>query len=381
MTPKERFLTAMQNGKPDRVPCSPDISNYIPCRKTGRPFWEIYFEQRVPLWQAYIEAADAFGIEMWIASSTEIPLIYDERKVEIKRHTEVNANRGVAVQTVIYNSPAGNLSEELVCFTNEPPTPKSRIIKDIEKDWPLFSKLITPPIALDIQLCDRIKAACHQKNQAYGLTMGYPGFHMWERSITGGIQQLTYLYYDNPKILDQWFELDLEAGTKALELYLSHTPDYLLFGGSGTLTLSSPELVKRYALPALTLWSKMAKEAGVATMLHSCGKSRALVDMLVDTTDIDCINPLEMPPMGDVNLSEVKRSRGRDIALMGNLHTTDTMLYGSPEDVYQASIHAIEAAGANGGFILSTGDQCPLDTPDENIKAMVRAAEDAGRYE
>lgn len=43
MTPKQRFLTAMQAcGVPDRVPCTPDISNYIPCQRTGRPFWEIY---------------------------------------------------------------------------------------------------------------------------------------------------------------------------------------------------------------------------------------------------------------------------------------------------------------------------------------------------
>lgn len=36
-------------GIPDRVPCTPDISNYIPCKRTGLPFWEIYFEDHVPL--------------------------------------------------------------------------------------------------------------------------------------------------------------------------------------------------------------------------------------------------------------------------------------------------------------------------------------------
>lgn len=65
---------------------------------------------------------------------------------------------------------------------------------------------------------------------------------------------------------------------------------------------------------------------------------------------------------------------------MGNLHTTETMLFGTPEEVLSASRKAIQDAGANGGFILSTGDQCGRETPDENIFAMVEAVEKYGRY-
>ena len=71
---------------------------------------------------------------------------------------------------------------------------------------------------------------------------------------------------------------------------------------------------------------------------------------------------------------------GRDIALMGNLHTTDVMLRGSPADVTEACRRAIQDAGEGGGFILSTGDQWGRDTPDGNLLAMVEAAERYGRY-
>ena len=37
-------------------------------------------------------------------------------------------------------------------------------------------------------------------------------------------------------------------------------------------------------------------------------------------------------------------------------------------------------AGRGGGFILSTGDQCGRDTPDENIRAMVEVGEEFGSY-
>jgi len=110
----------------------------------------------------------------------------------------------------------------------------------------------------------------------------------------------------------------------------------------------------------------MAKRAGVPTMLHSCGKERELVRWCARETDLDCINPLEIAPMGDCDLAELKREHGGRIALMGNLHTTEVMLQGTPVDVEHASREAIEAAGEGGGFILSTGDQCGRDTPDDN---------------
>jgi len=42
MTSKERMLTAFRNQQPDIVPVSPDISNMIPAKLTGKPFWDIY---------------------------------------------------------------------------------------------------------------------------------------------------------------------------------------------------------------------------------------------------------------------------------------------------------------------------------------------------
>ncbi len=55
-------------------------------------------------------------------------------------------------------------------------------------------------------------------------------------------------------------------------------------------------------------------------------------------------------------------------------------LRGSVDDVIAASKKAIDDAAAGGGFILSTGDQCGRDTPDENIHAMVETARTYGRY-
>ena len=56
------------------------------------------------------------------------------------------------------------------------------------------------------------------------------------------------------------------------------------------------------------------------------------------------------------------------------------MLRGNTQDVRLASLKAIRAEGAGGGFVLSTGDQCGRDTPFENIKEIVNTAEEFGTY-
>jgi len=83
--------------------------------------------------------------------------------------------------------------------------------------------------------------------------------------------------------------------------------------------------------------------------------------------------------MGDCVLSEIKRLYGDKIVLKGNLHTTQEML-GSAQDVVHASNKTIDNVAEGGRFILSTGDQCGRDTPDENIHAMVEAARAYGCY-
>ena len=65
---------------------------------------------------------------------------------------------------------------------------------------------------------------------------------------------------------------------------------------------------------------------------------------------------------------------------MGNLHTSDVMLQGSVSDVKRESLKAIMATGTGGGFVLSTGDQCGRDTPDENIFVMVETVKEFGSY-
>jgi len=99
---------------------------------------------------------------------------------------------------------------------------------------------------------------------------------------------------------------------------------------------------------------ELAAAAGIPTHVHSCGPESALVKILAEETALTVIDPLEVPPMGDCDLAELKELYGSKLTLKGNLHTTSVMLQGTPDDVVRASKQAIDDAAAGG---LSAGTQ------------------------
>jgi uroporphyrinogen decarboxylase len=381
MTSKERFLAAMRNDVPDRVPVAPDISTYIPMKRSGLPFWEICFDGAIPHWQLYLDAADYYGMDAWVAPVMGIPFRYDDVPVQHRAESEYNSERDAMVRRLTVSTPDGDLHEQSICFREEPPFATEKPIKDLAADFKKFLWTRPMPTGVDIEALNVLKQACSERGHAFGVTIAYPGFQNWNSYVQGGVEALTYAEADTPEILEEWCELDTERGARELELALEAGVDYILFGGSGTITMASPQLAQKYAVPALSKFSRMASVAGVPTMLHSCGKGRILADLLDNDTVVGMLNPLEPPPMGDVDLAELNTTYGHRFAFMGNLHTTDVMLNGSVDEVHRDALDAMRAAGSGGGFVLSTGDQCGRETPEENIFAVVEAAKTYGRYD
>ncbi|MBN1964810.1 MAG: hypothetical protein JW910_09195 [Anaerolineae bacterium] len=377
MTPRERMIAAMTNRVPDRVPVAPDLSNMIPCRLTGKPFWEIYYFADPPLWRAYIEAVKYFGIDGWFTDGSMQYQWPGERYVAVEdirktAETWVVRRRGRIDETYYH--------DETTYYVADSPTPTQPPIGDIEAMWPLLEKWFAPPVGCNPSLLHRQRQELGELG-AFGVPISYPGFQAWFNLFRGGLMDLSTWYYFQHDRIEQLRQLHERQVLKQMEMILDQKPDFVLLGASGTLTLQSPKIARELSFPTIQKLTRMAREAGVPTMLHSCGKERELIRWCAEESDLNCINPLEISPMGDCDLAEVKRAHGHQLALMGNLHTTDVMLRGTPEDVERAALMAIEAAGAGGGFILSTGDQCGRDTPDGNIFKLVEVAKTFGRYD
>ena len=188
------------------------------------------------------------------------------------------------------------------------------------------------------------------------------------------------LYHEDRSVLDEFNQVYMAHYWRLFEQILDLKPDFVLTGGSGGFSLQSPALWREFAFPVVKALTQRCKEAGILTMIHSCGKQAEMVKWCAEETELSCINPIERPPMGDCDLADLKSRFGDKICLMGNLHTTKVMLRGSEEEVEEASKKAIDEGAEDGGFILSTGDQCGRDTPDRNLFKMIEVARKYGRY-
>lgn len=383
MTSKQRFLAALTGKElPDRVPIAPDISGQVPARLSGHTFWDVFLRQKYPRWMNYVAAADHFGMDAWIGSCLGPCYTYRQNS---RVHTTVRETENPEKETIdaftTHHTPDGDLTSARRYPKWDSDAPLEGLIKDMEVDFPKYRWLHQLPTGIDLDAMRPPREACEKRQWAYGLALECPGLQSFQGSFEGGLINMSYAVYDHPDMMEEMRVMATERAIRCTQLALQAKPDYLLLHASGAITLASPDLFRQFALPGIREMARLAHEAGVPTMLHSCGKSRDLLDILAEETQVDLLNPLEAYPAGDVDLAEAKRSRGHKISLMGNLHTSNIMLFGKPEDVTREARKALTAAGNGGRFILSTGDQCPRDTPDENIFALVEAGKKDGVYD
>jgi len=379
------MLTAMRNDMPDRVPVAPDMSNMIPCRLTGQPFWDIYLYQNPPLWRAYIDAVNYFGTDGWMYNLDGFSLPDPETPApdpEVESETVIIERSAERIVTRGYTRRKGQEREWSAHVTVYP-----------RCDPPTF--LLADKIGM-AALPTRWEPIEGVKPQAEGVDLLREGLDSFaERGVIGvyvGPPQLgnpesgygysVYDYYDRYDEVKAWSEQWRADAVAYLRRVLAGPvrPDFILTGGSGMLVFNTPAIIRDIALPALQEITRICRDAGIPSQIHCCGPERELVEMSALETELSSINPLEIPPMGNCDLAEIKRSFGNRLSLMGNLHTTDVMLRGSVDDVRRESLKAIRAAGEGGGYILSTGDQCGRDTPDANIFAMVEIVKEFGVY-
>ena len=376
MTGRERIMTALRNKQPDRVPATPDISIMIPCRLTGKPFWDIEVNENPSLTFAYINAVKYFGIDGWMFNgSLDFKLkskITSESKV-------IRRNKEKWVVRTVYHTPDGDLTQTMVSPRDNPSTMTEKVVRNFKEDFKKVRHFFSGVVSCDASTYLQQKKEMGE-NGMICVYIGVPGFQNFVSLFDGNLEALTYAYYDYPELFEELVELYEKHELQRLEMALDAGVESVLTGGSGSITLQSPKLFRDLSLPTLKKVTRLCREAGVLCGVHSCGKERYLVEACANETDLDYVNPLEIPPMGDCDLAECKEKFGHKLALMGNLHTTSVMLFGSVTDVRRESLKAILAAGKNGGFVLSTGDQCGRDTPFENIFEIVKVAKEFGTY-
>ncbi len=371
MNGRERLLAAFFGEETDRVPFAPDI-DLVAMRwwheATGMPWWKAYLYNEPSVREIYIDANKRLGCDIWDywhGLSIEQPI---KSKTEIMGETY----RGILLRKST-ETPYGMLSEMYFYPCDAPPWCIERRVKSINEDWPkvkwlmeqetFCAKIVPEPIVADDGITE------------IGPTL-FPDFWVTLR----GSEQALVDFIRSPDVLREVFEYYYKYVENYTECCIRANPDAILIQGSASsMSLISPSTYRKYSLPVVKKITRLCRKAGIPSHQHTCGKSRHLVQMNYEETDLDVMEPLEGPPTGDVDLAEVKRKFGDKFCLKGNINTV-VLLQENRSGVERAVKKAIEDAAQGGGFILSTGDSPGANTPDSNIIEMARSAKEYGRY-
>lgn len=384
MTGRQRMLTAFRREKADSVPVSPDISAMVPVRLTGRPFDEIFLDDKphngyasASVAQAYVDAVKYYGMDGWYiyGSMREIsPYDRPHWQSRVEPLPEGGQRKFEVAQTVY-----GELTRRTLYPTSEPPWEEEKPVKDLRRDWPRLRALMGEDgkWRWEKTFNDRDRIG---ELGVYSVAIGIPQ-DWWFFQRDGGYNVMFYDYMDNAAYIDEIFEFYSRYALARVEAACLAGADEIMLGGSASsLSVSSPKNFRKYDLPFIQKAAQICKSHGVFSHLHVCGRSQKVVEMVATETEVDVIEPLEEPPGGDVDIADVKKRYGKKICLKGNINTFEFMLRATPKQVEEKAKRLIDDCAADGGFILSTGDQCGRDTPDANLFKLVEVARTYGQY-
>ncbi|MEN6386710.1 MAG: uroporphyrinogen decarboxylase family protein, partial [Phycisphaerales bacterium] len=348
MTPKERLQTVLAGKIPDRVPVSPDFSNMIPAKRTGKPFWDIYLYNDPPIWEAYIDCAKHFGIDALMDGY--FPLNFPEECEKDEWVTAIVSKNSERIVTQRYRK-ANNK------FFWEP------FVNVFPKDNPGIYRVSPDKLQLPQEplKCEKLTGVKPVDIGPKGLTkikrrlgdQGLVGVFV-TYTIAFSTQEDIFKYYDGKFDIEKMAVERVEAAERRFHriMSLKDKPDFLCVGGSGTLVYQTMDMFLKVAYPAVKRVIELAAQVGMPTHIHSCGPEKELVKLFAEETSLTVIDPLETPPAGDCILADLKKDYGDKIVLKGNLHTTNVMLLGNRNDVIEAGRKAISDAAQGGRFIL-----------------------------
>lgn len=359
MNGKERMITALSLGVPDRVPHWELAYNESSIIDIARLFTDdvpevgyvqrMNAEDKIKLFEALIlvvEELDVDGLTLRIFPEAEF--IDDDR---FRDDWGTLFKLDPVGEAVVLEGPVADESD----LKNLRP-PK---IKEADL------------LALSY-VADRFKG-----ERAIVLSVQCPFRRSW--NLLGGMTNLLINYVENPKLVHAIARIVTDYTIEALDMGIKLGADIVSLDGDlafNTNTIISPDQFREFLKPYYVELVDFVHGKGRRIFKHTDGNHWKIMDDFIDT-GIDGIHPIQPQCM---DLAEVKKKIGDKICVMGNIDCMKTLVDKSTGEVEEEVRRAIEIAGPGGGYILSSSNSIHPGVKAENYVAMVKAAHKYGGY-
>jgi uroporphyrinogen decarboxylase len=345
MNSLERIQCAVRLDRPDVIPVAPYLGNHG-ARVAGIPIDE-YCQSGELMAQAQQRAWEIYGQDMVVPQSDNY-YIAEGFGLEVEHHRD---------STPTPKHPLLNVLDDIFHLRIPNPQRDGRMPVYLEAIRRL-GKIFKGKVAVRAPGTGPFSLAAH----LLGTERFLIELLMADRNPGGPEERaLRQLMETTTQALIAFAKASLEAGA-----------DIVQAGDSLASTdMISPQMYEKWAFPfEKKFFSELnpaAKPYGAATLLHICGNTTRVLELMADTG----AQILELD--SKVELKTAKAKVGQRVCLMGNLNPTGVLLQGSLAEVENAAKCAISDAGT-AGFILGSGCEVPVAAPQQNIQAMIRTA-------
>lgn len=362
MTPRERLLCALNNQRPDRLPCQ--VHGWM-------PYYLKTYLDGMDWWQAY----ERFGMDMAIyVSPTYSYSETDQANWQVdRRELGMDADGNQRWESII-TTPKGTIRwagarNKITGWTTE------HLIKT-EADFEIWDAYYPVPTGIDFsdlqETRDRLGDRGIIRSHPFSPGQGSP----WQSLCTlFGTEHAIMLGMDKPETLHQMLESIVRKTLRATRLWEGTPADMVeVGGGAGSSTVISPAFYREFGLPYDQRQNDLFHEIDVKVVNHFCGGIMPMLDLVVESR-ADGLETMTPPGMGgDCNLAEASRRVGDQLFFIGGFDQKAGFEQGSPEMARQLVFDCFEATRDQAGYIC-----CPSDHFFHGDPANLQAFADACR--
>ncbi|MDI3508583.1 MAG: hypothetical protein PWP55_775 [Clostridiales bacterium] len=236
--------------------------------------------------------------------------------------------------------------------------------------WDDFENYPWPSLD-NVELWDYEYAAAHVPEGMGVFVCPTSGFLEVPLDTLFGYENLSFLLYDNPGLVEAVFE---KVGQIIYGFYekLLGLPNLVGFFqgddmGFKTSTMISPDALRKYSLPWHKKLAKLAHDNGLIYMLHACGNLESVMEDLIEDVKIDAKHSFED---ASVPVTEFKKKYGHRIGVLGGVDMDK--LCRLPEDELRRYIRGIlEECMPGGRYALGSGNTVANYVPMKNYLIML----------
>jgi Uroporphyrinogen decarboxylase (URO-D) len=366
LSPRERVLTLLRGGQPDRVPWFGDL-DYLATAMIARGQRSADFKRS----RAYVDWHRELGIGFYLQGYFPFKSTYENCRITEWKEGNDSLRR--------IETPRGTLSEKWTALPESfTAGPVDHLFKSAA-DLPAFQYIIeNMRVEPDYALGEERRPQIGDQ----GVMLVYTPRNPFMEVLVGAAGLITTIEMisDAPDLFDETMTLMRRVHDRAAAFAVAAPSDVVMIPENLSSESVGPALFERYMRDYQETWTSRIRAAGKFSCMHLDGTLRGLLRQEC-TVGFDFIEALTPAPVGDLAVEDWARFCGpTKTKFWGGLPGA----YFSPsvsEAEFERHVRAtLEVMTSEPRYVLGVADQVPPDAVESRLRRVGELVEEYGAY-